>query len=158
MTQTHIHERKHASPAHTEAHHKYHGRYAGFWQRFIAFLIDFVILSIITVALEALFGFQTYNRTGYGMGLFAPLYFIIWWAYFALMESSKHQATVGKMAMGIKVIDIHFHQLNFLRATGRYFSKFLSLVLFGLGFVMIAVTDNKQGLHDRIADTLVIRK
>jgi uncharacterized RDD family membrane protein YckC len=81
---------------------------------------------------------------------------IISWLYFALMESSAKQATLGKMALGIKVTDMLGNRITFGRATGRYFSKILSGLILYIGYIMIAFTDKKQGLHDMIANTLVI--
>ena len=48
-------------------------------------------------------------------------------------------------------------RLSFLHATGRYFAKFISAIILGIGFLMIAFTDRKRGLHDMIAGTLVIK-
>ena len=53
------------------------------------------------------------------------------WAYFAGMESSERQATLGKSAMGIYVTDLNGQRITFLRATGRYFAKILSGLLLG---------------------------
>lgn len=79
------------------------------------------------------------------------------WLYFALQESSQHQATIGKRAMKIYVTDIQGQRISFGQATGRYFSKILSDILC-IGYLMVAFTDKKQGLHDMIASTLVQRR
>ena len=79
------------------------------------------------------------------------------WLYFALMESSERGATVGKMAMGLRVVSNDGKRISFMNATGRYFAKILSAMIFCIGFIMIAFTDRKRGLHDMIASTLVIK-
>jgi len=83
--------------------------------------------------------------------------FVIGWLYFALLESSPRGATVGKMAMGLRVVTGSGQRLSFMNATGRYFAKILSAIILCIGFIMIAFTDRKRGLHDIIADTLVIK-
>ena len=71
------------------------------------------------------------------------------------MESSSTQATLGKMAMSIVVTDISGNRVSFGRATGRHFAKIISAIILYIGYLMIAFTEKKQGLHDIIADTLV---
>ncbi len=73
------------------------------------------------------------------------------------MESSEKQATLGKMAVGIKVIDMHGKRISFLHATGRNFAKIISVAICMIGYLMIIFTEKKQGLHDMIAGTLVVR-
>ena len=77
--------------------------------------------------------------------------------YFALLESSERGATVGKMAMGLRVVTSDGQRLSFMNATGRYFAKILSFLILCIGFIMVAFTDKKRGLHDIIAGTLVIK-
>lgn len=76
--------------------------------------------------------------------------------YFAAMESSKYQATFGKMAMGAKVTDRHGARLNFPRALLRNVSKILSMITLGIGFMMAGWSQKKQGLHDMISETYVV--
>ncbi|MGA2933627.1 MAG: RDD family protein [Methanomicrobiales archaeon] len=100
--------------------------------------------------------------------LFGPLLFAmmetavivlaIRWVYFAYMESSPRQATFGKAALGLVVIDGGGHRISFLRATGRWLGKLLSWATLGIGFYLIQFTEKKQGLHDLIADTFVVYK
>ncbi len=58
---------------------------------------------------------------------------VVTWLYFALMESSKFQGTVGKIAIGIIVTDMEGNRISFARATGRYFGKILSSLIFMIG-------------------------
>jgi uncharacterized RDD family membrane protein YckC len=82
---------------------------------------------------------------------------LIGWLYFALLESSERGATVGKMAMGLRVVTDKGERLSFMNATGRYFAKIISAIILCIGFIMIGFTDKKRGLHDMIAGTLVIK-
>lgn len=82
---------------------------------------------------------------------------MIGWLYFALMESSERGATLGKMALGLRVVTSDGQRLSFLNATGRYFAKIISAIILFIGFIMIGFTDRKRGLHDMIAGTLVIK-
>jgi uncharacterized RDD family membrane protein YckC len=79
------------------------------------------------------------------------------WLYFAILESSVWQGTLGKQALKLVVTDAHGDRIGFGRATGRYFAKFLSTMIFLFGFFMVGWTHRKQGLHDLIAGTLVQR-
>jgi uncharacterized RDD family membrane protein YckC len=78
------------------------------------------------------------------------------WLYFAVCESSAWQATVGKLAMGIRVTDLDGDRIGFWRALGRYAAKIVSWMVLALGFLMIGWTRRKQGLHDMLAGTLVL--
>ena len=79
------------------------------------------------------------------------------WLYFTILESSAWQATLGKRAVGIKVTDLQGEKMSFGRSNARYWSKILSVLVLFIGFLMVAFTDKKQGLHDMIAGTLVIK-
>ena len=79
------------------------------------------------------------------------------WLYEALMESSSHQATLGKMIFGMKVTDLNGNRISFARATGRHFAKWLSTMILFIGYIMVGLTDRKQGLHDILAGTLVLK-
>ena len=83
---------------------------------------------------------------------------ILGWLYSALFESSPQQATLGKMALGIKVTDLHGNPISFGKATGRHFGKIISGLILFIGFIMVAFTERKQGLHDMMAGCLVVNK
>lgn len=121
-------------------------RYAGFWKRFLAYLIDVIILGIVGAILTSQMD----------EGVSSTVTTILGWLYFAGMESSSRQATLGKSVLGIYVTDLNGNQISFLRATGRYFAKFLSAFILLIGFIMAGFTARKQALHDMIASTLVL--
>ncbi|WP_237714110.1 RDD family protein [Novosphingobium sp. Rr 2-17] len=139
----------------------------GFWWRVLAYIIDAIILSIVGSILGRIVGFSMMPMSGMGANanLFASgamfgvfgLSVVLNWIYFAGMESSKFQGTVGKLAIGLVVTDMHGDRISFMRATGRYFAKILSGIILSIGFIMVAFTQRKQGLHDLIASTLVYK-
>jgi uncharacterized RDD family membrane protein YckC len=138
--------------------------YGGFWIRVLAYIIDSMILQFASTVLIgigfgvalAVFGTEDAMAgvavfVAYGLAL--PLN----WLYFAIMESSVWQATLGKQALKLIVTDQHGDRIGFGRATGRYFAKILSALIFLVGYLMVGWTQRKQGLHDVIAGTLVQR-
>lgn len=138
--------------------------YAGFWIRVLAYLIDTLLISIVFCPL------------GFGLGLIgvagevdenSPAWaginvllngisILAGWLYFALTESSSWQATVGKRLLKLKVTDMYGQRISFGKATGRYFGQILSGMICGIGYIMVAFTEKKQGLHDMLAGTLVV--
>jgi uncharacterized RDD family membrane protein YckC len=129
--------------------------YAGFWQRVAAVLIDGLLLGVVTAPITlAVAGDDYFSPAASGANTITT---VIGWLYYALMESSTKQATLGKMALGIVVTDMEGRRIGFGKATGRYFAKILSALILGIGFLMVAFTEKKQGLHDILAGTLVIR-
>ncbi len=131
--------------------------YAGFWRRVAAALIDGLLLSVVTVPLTLAFGDGDAYADAARSSAASSISVVITWLYSALMESSTKQATVGKMALGMIVTDLEGRRIGFGRATGRHFAKILSALILGIGFLMIAFTQRKQGLHDILAGTLVIK-
>ncbi len=137
--------------------------YAGFWRRFAASFIDQILLLIVVTILGSIFGFAFATVTGPGASDSSPVFGfilgeVIGWLYYALMESSDMQATFGKKALGLVVTDMDHNRISFGQATGRYFAKIISGIILGIGYLMIAFTPKKQGLHDMIASTLVVKK
>ena len=133
--------------------------YGGFWIRLVAYIIDAILISLVFGVVTSIFGVRYMDMDD--MSQIDPtvnlLSLAVAWLYFALMESSERGATVGKMAMGLRVVTNDGKRLSFMNATGRYFAKILSAMIFCIGFIMIAFTDRKRGLHDMIASTLVIK-
>lgn len=127
--------------------------YAGFWIRVAAYLIDSVVLWLVNVVVSYII-FQSYSIYQSNLPL-SLVSIVIATTYFALMESSERQGTLGKMAVGIKVGNNHGDRITFANALGRYLGKFVSGILLLIGFLMVAWDDRKQGLHDKFADTYV---
>jgi uncharacterized RDD family membrane protein YckC len=146
-----------ATPAYSEGE----AAYAGFWIRFGAFLIDFILLGIVGGIIGFVIGMATGGtggETGFAEGISAFIGFVIGVAYFVIMESSERQATLGKLAVGVKVTDMNGARISAGVAAIRYFSKMLSSIILLIGFIMVAFTPKKQGLHDIIAKTLVVKQ
>jgi len=129
--------------------------YAGFWRRFAASFLDGLLLSVVTAPFTLQVGGSIADASRRSAS--STISLVVGWLYFALMESSAKQATVGKMALGIIVTDLDGRRIGFGRATGRYFAKFLSVLTLGIGFLMAGFTERKQALHDMVASCLVIR-
>jgi uncharacterized RDD family membrane protein YckC len=139
--------------------------YAGFWRRVVAMVLDMIISSlaalIVVVPLAFILGVSIAGTTmaphakGLGQILGNVVSIALSWLYFTLMESSAWQATLGKRMLRIKVTDENGARIGFGRANGRYWSKILSTLLLCIGYIMVAFTKKKQGLHDKIAKTLV---
>ncbi|HEY9740352.1 MAG TPA: RDD family protein [Coleofasciculaceae cyanobacterium] len=135
-------------------------QYADFGKRFLAALLDGVILAIISILIGIVVGIvlsvinndTLANLVGNLVGI------VIGWLYYAIQESSPKQATLGKQALEIVVTDLNGKRISFVKATIRYFSKFLSTLILLIGYIMAAFTEKKQALHDIIAGTLVVNK
>lgn len=154
--------------------------YAGFWLRFVAYIIDSIIIGavywVMSIPIFAIFGISQANEMqnidnmseAEAMGMFGTimalsgattfLITVIAILYWSLMESSKYQATVGKIALGLKVTDMDGKNLDFVKALVRNVCKIISSMIMGIGYIMAGFTEKKQGLHDIIANTLVVKK
>ena len=129
--------------------------YAGFWKRFVAYIIDDLVLSaagfLVVLIFGGIFGLSLLSGLGEGdseagvalIAAAASAIFVVilavmvaGWLYFALMESSANQGTLGKMALGIKVTDLNGNRISFGKATGRYFGKIVSAMIIYIGFIM----------------------
>ena len=135
-------------------------RYAGFWIRLAAFIIDYIVLSIVSWIIMAAFGFSAavMDPNDFNWVMFAVVYILILVVsviYYVAMETSSTQGTLGKMAVGIQVGKANGEKLSAMNALGRLFSKILSWVILLIGFIMAAWDPKKQALHDKIADTYV---
>ncbi len=131
--------------------------YAGFWIRFLAYFIDSILMSIVNVIiLYGVVGIDTLADPQEGVLMTNAINFIIPLLYFTLMQSSSKQATLGKMAVGIKVLNANSETISFPQAIGRYFSKIVSAIILLIGFIMAGFDSRKQALHDKMAGTFVV--
>jgi uncharacterized RDD family membrane protein YckC len=138
--------------------------YAGFWQRALALLIDSMIgmlaVSLFSMPLGMLAAHSLFYNTpslwmlGASLSMSNLAGMLFFWLYFTLMESGPWQATIGKRALGLKVTDEDGRRISWGRANARYWGKILSMIM-GIGYLMVAFTSKKQGLHDKLAATLV---
>ena len=136
---------------------------AGIGLRMLAAIIDGVPLGlgswiVAAVGLGAyvqLFGALEANSA---LVLYVIMVTTVQWLYFALLESSGWQATLGKKAVGIAVMDVAGQRPTFAQASGRFFGKFVSSLILGLGYLQAAFDPKGQALHDRMAGCLVVRQ
>ena len=161
-------------------------RYASFFKRFIAHLVDVFLANLLTgllvipVALSFLSGGLLTRFIFDWEGIeswcdpevflhdilkvvphpiilmWITVFILLYWLYFAIFESSRRQATPGKMMLGIFVTDIYGRRISFLRALGRTLGKVLSKAFCYLGYILALFTDRSQALHDMLANTLVL--
>jgi uncharacterized RDD family membrane protein YckC len=142
--------------------------YGGFWIRVVASLVDDVIRSAVVIPMFLLFllpGLRTMSERDWDERYLAPFLAMLLlalalavvgaWLYEALLTSSSWQGTVGKRLLSLRVTDLEGNRISFARATGRFFAKILSRMIWHIGFIMVAFTQRKQGLHDFLAGTLV---
>ncbi|MBX2913945.1 MAG: RDD family protein [Cyclobacteriaceae bacterium] len=154
--------------------------YAGFWLRFVAVIIDGIILwviqSFIFVPILAAMGLgfagaaetMDFSDPEQAAGMFASIMALMggYWIlsitlnviYHTLMEASKFQGSVGKLALGLRVTDLQGNKLDFVKALVRNLCKLISNFTILIGYIMAGFTEKKQALHDMIASTLVLKK
>jgi len=147
--------------------------YAGFWLRLAAYIIDYFVLGFVIGTMVIFVGLAMGLSTAifYDMEdtanqmvvitlsiIFGIVSFAASWLYYAVLESGSYQGTLGKMVINLKVTDIEGERISFARASGRFFGKILSSFVIYIGYIMIGITEKKQGLHDILAGCLVVRK
>ncbi len=134
--------------------------YGSFLRRLGAGIIDYFLLywaAMLAISFHRLFIVGSSARSGSDDDAIFSLLLLGGWFYFAQMESSQWQATVGKRICGIVVTDMAGKRLSFGKASGRYLSIALSFITFGIGFLMCGWTRKRQCLHDIVAGCLVLR-
>ena len=137
--------------------------YKGFWIRLVATLIDSIVLTIIIIFL-AVFSLVVFGATlgeGAGIGMFFLVLILASLAtilYKPIMEASDYQGTLGKYALGMKIVDQNGQRITMTSSFLRTILYIIGAQLFllCLGVVMIGFTEYKQGLHDILANTYVV--
>jgi uncharacterized RDD family membrane protein YckC len=144
--------------------------YAGFWIRFGASFIDSIILSVVTGIINTIFfgGFNLLPASdpdsaataGVAAGLFGASFLIqiaIQLGYYIIL-TGMYGATAGKMVFGLRVVDAQGQKIGLGKAAIREtVGKFVSGIVFGLGYLWVAFDEKKQGWHDKIAGTYVVK-
>lgn len=154
--------------------------YGGFWIRFLANLIDGIVLAVPMFLLnmivyQQVLGMSEWEHQSLMMDKYSndnfyiyetpwevtvwvlPISFAMGVLYSSLLTASKWQGTVGKRALGLKVVDMEGNRIGIGRSIGRYFAYFPSGLIFYIGYIMVGLTDKKQGLHDMMAKTYVLK-
>lgn len=135
--------------------------YAGFWARTGATLIDTLLLMLITVpALIGIYGWAYFDAEQSGI-VAGPADFLLSWVLPAIVVITfwiMKQATPGKMAISARIVDAASGEAPSPgQLIGRYFAYIVSTIPFGLGILWVAFDRKKQGWHDKLAGTVVIR-
>jgi uncharacterized RDD family membrane protein YckC len=136
--------------------------YAGFWIRLGASLIDTALIMVITVPLlVSIYGWEYFDPALNSSFIAGPADFLIRWVapFIAVIWFWRtRQATPGKMALSLRVVDADSGKaLSAGQSVGRYFAYFVSTIPLCLGFVWIAFDPRKQGWHDKLAHSVVVR-
>ncbi len=140
--------------------------YAGFWVRFLAVVIDGVMWQVISYAAGLAIGTSASRRptmAAWPNGAFDSATCFLTVVLLTLQVGyevffiGKYGATLGKMAVKLRVVRPDGSRVSYPRALGRHFAKYLSAIILLVGYIMAAFDEEKRALHDRICDTRVIR-
>jgi uncharacterized RDD family membrane protein YckC len=126
---------------------------AGWWTRFLAVLIDLIGLGIIGGILSSIVsGGEAMSASAQGLQTLLGLaYFLYFWSSYG-----KGQ-TLGMRALNIKVVKTDGSQLDLMGAFLRYIGFFISIAVLFIGVIWAAFDAQKQGWHDKIAGTYVVK-
>ena len=151
-------------------------RYGGFWSRLLAFLINgillYILISIITfVIFTSKYGQSAYSSLVSSLNSSEEINIQYLWSFletflltflittvvYSTVSIGIWGRTLGKVALKLKVVKPDGSRVSIMRAFGRSLAYILNYFTFGLAFLIIAFTNKKRGLHDYIADTIVIK-
>lgn len=133
--------------------------YAGFWVRVGATMIDTLLIMVITLpVLVSIYGWKYFGSDQLITG---PADFLVSWVFPAgavVWFWTQKQATPGKAALSLRVLDADSGEnLSVGQSIGRYLGYFVSMIPLGLGLLWVAFDRRKQGWHDKLAHTVVVR-
>jgi uncharacterized RDD family membrane protein YckC len=125
---------------------------AGFWIRFLAILIDGIIVAVVNSAIAAVLSLNTNGRSGLQI-LLGLVYYVYFWS----KSSPWPGQTIGSKLLNIRVIRTDGSDLELSQSLIRYVGFFISAICLLIGLIWAAFDPNKQGWHDKIAGTYVIK-
>jgi len=128
------------------------GAKAGFWIRFVALFVDGIILGIVTAIINIALNLNVTNRGG-----LQTLLGILYYTYFWSSSSPWPGQTIGNKLLNIRVIKTDGSDLSITTALIRYVGLIISILAIFIGVIWAAFDPNKQGWHDKIAGTYVIK-
>jgi len=133
--------------------------YAGFWIRTAAALIDTVLMVIIIMpVLTLIYGTEYWTSDGGFHGFWDVMLNYVLPAIAVILFWVYKSATPGKMVFKLKIVDADTgEQPSTGQLVGRYFSYYLSIIPLFLGILWVGFDKRKQGWHDKLAHTLVIK-
>jgi uncharacterized RDD family membrane protein YckC len=143
--------------------------YASFLYRVLAFVIDFIILSIIGQIINAIFGVNSFAMMNTqdvsvvqdmvkSMMPALGASTVLQAAYYTFMESSAKQGTIGKIALGLKVVDYNGERITPTKAFLKYIGRIINACTCMIGYLLPLFTEKKQALHDMIGGAVVIKE
>lgn len=134
-------------------------KYAGFWIRVVASIIDsFLVVLVTSPVLYSIYGRDYFKSEGLAAGywdivikwILPAVAIILFWVY--------KSATPGKMILGIKIVDIKTNKPpSPSQSIVRYLGYFVSIIPLMLGIIWVAFDEKKQGWHDKLAGTIVVK-
>jgi len=135
--------------------------YAGFWIRVWASIIDSILIGLVSFPLLIwIYGMAYFDSETTGI-IAGPADFLISWIFPAvavLVFWTYKSATPGKMVISAKIVDAQTgDKPSTGQLIGRYLSYFISSIPLGLGIIWVAFDKKKQGWHDKLAGTVVVR-
>jgi len=127
--------------------------YAGFWRRLGASIIDGFILTLVNLSIGFSLGLGGMKPGG----LLGLVSFLIGVGYVIFFWVSQNGQTLGKRAMAVRVVKDTGEPLDWETAIVRYIGYIISSIILFLGFIWVAFDSKKQGWHDKIAKTYVVK-
>ena len=125
---------------------------APLYRRAGAFFVDYALIGGLFFGIYYLLGRAPATYRGFQASANSLPSLLAMWMYFALMESSRLQATGGKLLFRLRVCDYDFERISFLRAVLRYLAR----AVLGVWLLVILFTNSMQSLHDLLTKTLVL--
>lgn len=146
-------------------------QYASIWRRGNALILDIIVLGIIGAiifdSVVTILGLSALHEMSHRVpfsidiirayGAWAATMLFVLWLYFAIMESSRMQATLGKRLLGLLVFTTDEAPLSFRKASIRFWAKVFSILTGFFGFFLAFSDSQRRALHDCIAGTLVLQ-
>jgi uncharacterized RDD family membrane protein YckC len=144
--------------------------YGGFWIRFVAQFLDGFLQEIVRIPIAllllgaAVLPFRTYSGTAGNPTAFTAALFTVYFITFMIaclyevIMIRQFGATLGKMAVGVKVVRTDGSGISWGISIGRYFMKLVSGFILAIGYIMAGFDSEKRALHDRVCDTRVVYK
>jgi uncharacterized RDD family membrane protein YckC len=139
-------------------------KYANFWERTRAFMIDGIILigvygiAFLTILFVMMISNYTQETALYDAYTWSTASYVIAFFSYFTWATGKNGDTIGKRYCGLKVVTNDGKKPTMKRAFGRSLSYMVSSVPFDIGFFWVAVDKKRQGFHDKLAKTYVVKK
>lgn len=133
--------------------------YAGFWIRVGASIIDSILIAVIVIPLLiAVYGMNSLVSQSFSQGFLGILINYLLPAFAVIVFWIYKSATPGKMLVGLTIVDAKTgDKPSTSQFVGRYLGYYVSMIPFFLGIIWVGFDKRKQGWHDKLAGTVVVR-